>query len=148
MTPPATDPLLARLVRWCDQPSGTSDLAGLAAMADLLLTEFTPLGGAWQRVPVAGGRHVVKGSIRPEAPTRIVLTGHYDTVYDTAHPFKRCDVPPGFPDRLRGPGVADMKGGLVILHQTGRFNDDDDLFRDFYRRSMTNLVTGMAPRAS
>lgn len=116
MTPPAADPLLARLIRWCEQTSGTSDLAGLTAMADLLLAEFSLLGGAWEHVPVAGGRHVVKGSIRPHAPFRVLLTGHYDTVYDAAHPFKRCDIPPGFPDRLRGPGVADMKGGLVVLH--------------------------------
>ena len=42
--------------------------------------------------------------------------------------------------------IAHMHG-LVILHRTGRFGDDDDLFRDFYRRSMTTLLDGMAPHA-
>lgn len=41
--------------------------------------------------------------------------------------------------------VAHMHG-LVILHQTGRFRDDDELFRKFYRRSMADLLAGMAPR--
>lgn len=110
------DPLLARLVRWCEQPSGSSDLAGLAVMARMLLDEFTPLGGTWELVPVAGDRAIVRGRARPDAPLRVLLTGHYDTVYDAAHPFKRCDIPAAHPERLRGPGVADMKGGLVVLH--------------------------------
>ena len=41
--------------------------------------------------------------------------------------------------------VAHMHG-LVILHQTGRFNDDDALFRKFYRRSMESLLNGMSKR--
>lgn len=41
--------------------------------------------------------------------------------------------------------VAHMHG-LVILHQTGRFDDDDAVFRDFYRRSVELLLGGMAPR--
>jgi AcrR family transcriptional regulator len=35
--------------------------------------------------------------------------------------------------------------GLVVLHQTGRFNDDDALFREFYRKSMRILLRGLAP---
>jgi AcrR family transcriptional regulator len=34
--------------------------------------------------------------------------------------------------------------GLVILHQTGRFNDDDTLFRAFVARSMAVLMRGLA----
>ena len=38
--------------------------------------------------------------------------------------------------------VAHMHG-LVILHQTGRFNDDDAVFRTFYAESMRRVLEGM-----
>jgi AcrR family transcriptional regulator len=33
--------------------------------------------------------------------------------------------------------------GLVILHQTGRFNDDPALFEKFYRESMRDVIGGL-----
>jgi glutamate carboxypeptidase len=52
-------------------------------------------------------------SVRPEAPVRVILTGHYDTVYPQSPPFRsvvrRAD------GALNGPGIADMKGGLSIM---------------------------------
>jgi glutamate carboxypeptidase len=50
---------------------------------------------------------------RPEAPIQVLLSGHYDTVYDVDHPFQSCSQPD--PETLRGPGVADMKGGIVVM---------------------------------
>jgi len=52
-------------------------------------------------------------SIRPDAPVRILLNGHFDTVYEADDPFQRCRWLDS--TRLNGPGVADMKGGLVTL---------------------------------
>ncbi|MEA3033469.1 MAG: glutamate carboxypeptidase, partial [Sphingomonadales bacterium] len=62
--------------------------------------------------PVAHGRnlHLV---VRPDAPVQILLTGHMDTVYGTDHPFQRLEWLG--PKVLRGPGVADMKGGLAVM---------------------------------
>lgn len=37
--------------------------------------------------------------------------------------------------------------GLVVLHQTGRFNDDPEVFRAFYRQSLQRLLRGLAPGA-
>lgn len=48
---------------------------------------------------------------RPDAPLRICLFGHLDTVFPVDHPFQSVAVD-GW--RLNGPGVADCKGGLVI----------------------------------
>src|SRR5204863_964034 len=39
--------------------------------------------------------------------------GHYDTVYEAGHLFQRCTLLDE--NTLRGPGVADMKGGLVVM---------------------------------
>jgi AcrR family transcriptional regulator len=38
--------------------------------------------------------------------------------------------------------------GLVILHQTGRFNDDDALFEKFFERSMSRLLRGLSAKPS
>jgi glutamate carboxypeptidase len=44
---------------------------------------------------------------------QLLLTGHMDTVYGADHPFQELD----WLDQvtLRGPGVADMKGGLAVM---------------------------------
>ncbi len=50
----------------------------------------------------------------PNAPLQVLLMGHMDTVYDVNHPFQHCKWLDN--NTLNGPGVADLKGGLVILH--------------------------------
>src|SRR3546814_3999153 len=48
-----------------------------------------------------------------EAPVRILLTGHMDTVFAVDHPFQMLEwLEEGM---LNGPGVADMKGGLALM---------------------------------
>lgn len=55
---------------------------------------------------------------RPDAPFRVCLFGHLDTVFAKDDPFQTVSVDGTV---LRGPGVADCKGGLVLaveaLHQ-------------------------------
>jgi glutamate carboxypeptidase len=58
------------------------------------------------------GRHLVV-RVRPDAPVRMLFTGHMDTVYPVDHPFQ--DQKFLDPNTLNGPGVADMKGGLALL---------------------------------
>jgi glutamate carboxypeptidase len=43
---------------------------------------------------------------------QIALTGHYDTVFPASHPFQS---PWREGELLRGPGVADMKGGIAVM---------------------------------
>jgi glutamate carboxypeptidase len=44
---------------------------------------------------------------------RILLNGHYDTVFGPEHAFQSCtETGDGL---MIGPGVADMKGGLLVL---------------------------------
>jgi glutamate carboxypeptidase len=51
--------------------------------------------------------------VRPDAPTQVLLSGHYDTVYGADSPFQTCKL---LDERtLRGPGVSDMKGGIVVM---------------------------------
>jgi len=50
--------------------------------------------------------------VRPEAPVQVALTGHYDTVFPAAHAFQ---APWREGASLRGPGTADMKGGIAVM---------------------------------
>src|SRR5699024_10097808 len=51
---------------------------------------------------------------RPEAPVQVLLVGHLDTVFAPDHPFQSVREIEG--NRLNGPGVADLKGGLIVMH--------------------------------
>lgn len=118
--------LLAQVEAWCPINSGSRNLAGLEATAALLIEAFAPLGEVQVRdpapadqmlptgevVPLVHGRnlHLV---VRPQAPARVLLTGHYDTVFPVDHPFQSLSWrEPGI---LNGPGVADMKGGIAVM---------------------------------
>ena len=109
------DELRHLLTRWCDQNSGSDNLPGLAAMLELLHREFARLPGArTERAALAGTTaQALRVTVRPAAPLQLFVSGHYDTVYDAGHPFQKCDLLT--PEKLRGPGTADMKGGLVVM---------------------------------
>jgi glutamate carboxypeptidase len=50
---------------------------------------------------------------RPDAPLQVFLCGHLDTVFPVSSPFQHVTVEDA--DLLRGPGVADLKGGLMAM---------------------------------
>lgn len=118
--------MLADTLAWSRINSGTGNLAGLAELADLLHQRFGTLGrceliaaAAAERVTPAGevrsiehGRHL-RLTVRPDAPVRMLFTGHMDTVYPADHPFQAIRTLDD--GRINGPGVADMKGGLAVL---------------------------------
>jgi glutamate carboxypeptidase len=120
-------PMLAQTERWAAVNSGTRNLAGLKTIAGLLADAFAPLPGEVSLVTpepaesVSGDGqvnaldhgHHLHVKVRPEAPVRMLLTGHMDTVYPVDHPFQSLK----WLDKatLNGPGVADMKGGLAVM---------------------------------
>ncbi|KTT76796.1 hydrolase [Sphingomonas endophytica] len=119
--------MLSRVEHWAAINSGTRNLAGCAAMADMLANAFAALPGTIRLVEpeaaetvgddgrvaaLAHGRHLHL-SVRPDAPLRLLLTGHLDTVYPADHPFQALTWRE--PGVLNGPGVADMKGGLAVM---------------------------------
>jgi glutamate carboxypeptidase len=107
--------LLSALV---DEPSGSGDRKGVARVQERLAREFDALGFAVELVREKGlPRHLVaRRAGRAAGAPRVLLLGHADTVF-----------PPGDRRRFskdgelyRGPGVADMKGGLVVLLEAVR----------------------------
>lgn len=119
--------MLAQVEAWAIVNSGSRNLGGLAVMAGLLADAFSALpgslllvdpapveavapDGSLQQIP--HGRHLHL-SVRPNAPIRLLLTGHMDTVFPADHGFQLLKwLDHG---RLNGPGVADMKGGLSLM---------------------------------
>jgi glutamate carboxypeptidase len=119
--------MLAQVQAWSAVNTGTANLAGLAEQAAMLAEAFGVLPGTVERVdpaPVTAiaadgssydkphGQHLVV-RVRPQANRRILLTGHMDTVFPADHPFQRQTWLDG--ETLNGPGVADMKGGIVVM---------------------------------
>jgi glutamate carboxypeptidase len=122
----AEEPMLAQVEAWCAVNSGSTNLPGLAEMADMLAGEFGALGQAGlldpapvdamnsdgSLRPLEHGRHL-RLQVRPKAPVQILLTGHMDTVYPADHPFQTVFWREE--GVLGGPGVADMKGGIAVM---------------------------------
>lgn len=120
-------PMLAQVERWVAINSGTRNLGGLSTMAGLLADAFAVLPGDLRLIdpepvdavdaqgqvqPIAHGRHLFL-SVRPDAPVRMLLTGHMDTVFPADHPFQTATwLPDG---TLNAPGAADMKGGIAVM---------------------------------
>lgn len=121
------EPMTERLRAWCAINSGSSNLAGLAAMREALADGFADLGAEVETVPSRPHRIVTReGELveqpvgdmlrlvkRPQAPVRVLLTGHMDTVFPEDHPFQSEKFLDD--DTLNAPGAADMKGGLLVM---------------------------------
>lgn len=112
--PRRTAELGALLIEWANINSGSGHLAGLDRMRGALRTGFARIQDAtFEELPCEGTAAALRVSVRPKAPYRILLSGHFDTVYEANDPFQTCRWLD--PERLNGPGVADMKGGIVTM---------------------------------
>ncbi|MFD1036308.1 hydrolase [Sphingomonas hankookensis] len=117
----------SQVERWVAVNSGTRNVAGLDTMAGLLADAFAALPGEVSLVDpdpvetvdadgtvraIDHGRHLLV-RVRPEAPVRMLFTGHMDTVYGETHAFQAMRYIDA--NTLNGPGAADMKGGLSVM---------------------------------
>lgn len=120
------DEMLYHLVLWAAINSGTSNLEGLRQLSDLVLEQLRVISDDVQAIPVVPplvvDEHgdlkeriigdVLLGVRRVSAPRQAILSIHLDTVYPAHSPFQKVKQQG---DILHGPGVADAKGGLVVL---------------------------------
>lgn len=104
--------MLAGLLRWVAIESPTCYAAGVNRMLDAVSADLAALGAALERQP---GRDGFGDLVTARLPGRergpgILVLAHVDTVHPVgslAGPLRiRRDG-----DRVRGPGIADMKGG-------------------------------------
>lgn len=128
------DNMVTQLYQFCEVNSASHHMQGLQKMRQLLITAFQPIAdsiaeqplpdislvtmeGTTNTLPCGAALFIRK---RPELTRRILLVGHMDTVYpaqDTFQSLQPCDH-----GKIIGPGVADMKGGLIVmLHALSAF---------------------------
>jgi len=104
--------------------SGSMNFAGVRAVAEHLAPHFSSIGfttrfedgSSWER---AG--HLIAEHHGSGAGPKLLLIGHLDTVFEPDSPFQtfeRLDA-----ERAIGPGIADMKGGNIIILQALRALD-------------------------
>ena len=107
---------LALLERTVNQNSGTRNLAGVKAVADMLTPEFEALGFAVRWVPmdaVQRAGHLIATHKGKRGRKRLLLIGHLDTVFEADSPFQRFERIDE--TTARGPGVGDDKGGVATM---------------------------------
>ena len=92
--------------------SGSAYKAGADRMADLMQSALAGAGLATQRHPIAGYGDCISAHWGSDAPGRVLLLGHMDTVFPVGTAEQRPFRIVG--DLAYGPGVADMKAGLVM----------------------------------
>lgn len=120
------------LRRWSNHNSGSENLTGVCRQRELVAEAVANLAdtvelvalpdrkvvkadGELESIPVAEALVVRK---RPDRPHRVLLNGHLDTVFGIDSSFQT--VREVSADRWVGPGVADLKGGLVVLTEALR----------------------------
>ena len=107
------DEILAYLGRIVEMESPSHERSKVNAVIDVLESSYRKIGFTTRRIEEDQfGNHLVADLTGGKGP-RVLLVGHADTVYPlgtlSRMPFKREG------DRLMGPGVEDMKGGLTVM---------------------------------
>ncbi len=120
------DAMVSQTVEWAKINTGSWNSQGLISFAPLLVEAFGVLDAIVESHPTAPiekinnqgektyfqSGPVITVKSRPSAPVQIVMTGHYDTVFPEDTFEDIINIGDG---KLNGPGLADMKGGIVVM---------------------------------
>lgn len=106
--------MVALAEAWANINSHSKNSEGISKLLDKVEPAFAKLKpDELKRISFANGEGLYLKKRASSAPLRIFFSGHLDTVFPVDHPFQKVTY---LNDRLlQGPGIADMKGGLVIL---------------------------------
>ncbi len=109
-------PFLAELDRLVSIDSGSAQRQGLERMAAHLEQRLRRLGARVERHPARpGGGDILVGHLPGRGDRSVLLMVHTDTVFAEGEARRRpFRIAAG---RARGPGVADAKGGVVMILQ-------------------------------
>lgn len=104
--------MLALLHEVVDIDSSSRDKTGVDAVGARFERLFAEHGIPTRRIPLERAGDVTRARIGPEGARPVVLLGHRDTVFPAGETRRRPFRIEG--GRALGPGVCDMKGGLVL----------------------------------
>ncbi|CDZ79089.1 Carboxypeptidase G2 precursor [Legionella massiliensis] len=121
--------MVEQLHNLCEINSGTENLLGLSKMCQALKAVFTPIADTIEEIQLPAVKTIdMTGEAatqlcgnalfirkRPDLQRRVLLSGHMDTVYGACHSFQNLTYIND--NQINGPGVADMKGGLIVIGQ-------------------------------
>ena len=107
--------MTAMLRRWVEMESPSDDKGACDGLADVLARDFSALGAHTKlHLDKRTGVHLQADFNGSRGMKPVLVVGHYDTVYDLGTlktmPFKETR------ERIAGPGVLDMKGGIVQIY--------------------------------
>lgn len=119
--------LLEALINWSHVNSGSTNRDGLIDMQKIIVDYVAPLNASVELVDLAPVERVDrKGHVflehvpaaihirsHQQADKRVLMTGHYDTVFPADSHFQTTSWRGD--GALGGPGVADMKGGILVM---------------------------------
>ncbi|MGV6801704.1 MAG: hydrolase [bacterium] len=118
--------MVERTIKLAKINTGSWNVEGLKSFAPILANQFSELeasvkqsnGKPFEIIHNNGDAElfetapIIQVEARPTADVQIVLSGHYDTVFPPNTFTEITDLGNG---RINGPGLADMKGGLVVM---------------------------------
>jgi glutamate carboxypeptidase len=133
------DAMVGLLGKLVDTDSGSYDRDGVARAGALIRDHLAACGIPCEEIPQSDGSVSLKATVPPREPgadnTHVLLLGHRDTVFPRGTAARRPFRVEG--NRAYGPGIADMKAGLVmnafVLEAFARFGGAS--------RPLINLVT-------
>ncbi|MEP6642050.1 MAG: M20/M25/M40 family metallo-hydrolase [Gaiellales bacterium] len=108
---------LADLEGWVSIDSPSDDRPALDALAAAMARRIESYGATVDLVRTDMGLYL-HGTLEGAGRARVALLGHHDTVFPSGTAMERPFRIEG--DLARGPGVADMKGGLAVAGQVVR----------------------------
>ncbi len=133
--------------------SSTDNIVGLERMRKRLIPEFEELGFVGKTIEVGNG-HKILTFKHPMGKAKVALIGHIDTVFSQESAFQKFSDEEFF---LKGPGVNDMKGGIVLMLLALRemkdtevlksiqvtLNDDEEIGSPHSSRALQELTKGI-----
>ena len=119
--------LLSNLMQLSEINSGTSNPDGVNRVAQYFNSYFAATAESVeefeskprQHTDIEGNKvteefgNILRFRVRADAPLQVLLMGHMDTVFPKNHSFQSPEKLDE--NTLHGPGVADMKGGILVM---------------------------------
>jgi glutamate carboxypeptidase len=108
------DEKVALLEKLVNVNSGSLNIAGVTKVADMLRPEFEALGlkVTWTPMQDVGRAGHFVAEHHGGSGKKILLIAHLDTVFEPDSPFQTYRRTG---DTVEGPGVSDIKGGIVVI---------------------------------